>query len=223
VHHKSFWNVFTIHGILMVLVKICGINNLEDALVAVEAGADALGFNFYRRSPRYISPESARQIIERLPDSVLSVGVFVNEGEPEQVAHMADAAGLKAVQLHGDEPPQYCRALRSRYVIKAVRVDDDFKPESVKEYETDAILLDAFAGEARGGTGRMVDWSIARKVGKLVPQLFLAGGLSPENVSEAIAAVQPYGVDACSRLESAPGRKDQERVRNFIKAVRSAD
>ena len=207
----------------MVLVKICGINNLEDALVAVEAGADALGFNFYRRSPRYISPESARQIIERLPDSVLSVGVFVNEGEPEQVAHMADAAGLKAVQLHGDEPPQYCRALRSRYVIKAVRVDDDFKPESVKEYETDAILLDAFAGEARGGTGRMVDWSIARKVGKLVPQLFLAGGLSPENVSEAIAAVQPYGVDACSRLESAPGRKDQERVRNFIKAVRSAD
>jgi phosphoribosylanthranilate isomerase len=203
-------------------IKICGITNLEDALAAVEAGADALGFNFYHRSPRYIEPEDARRIVAELPATVMSVGVFVNEGEPEQVARIADVAGLTAVQLHGDESPEYCSALDGRYVIKALRVKEDFNPQVAKDYETDAILLDAYAKDARGGTGSTVDWEVARKVRELVPQLFLAGGLSPENIAEAIAAVEPYAVDACSHLESAPGKKDNERVRAFIIASRRA-
>lgn len=201
-------------------IKVCGITNLEDALAATEAGANALGFNFYRRSPRYIAPEDARQIIEELPSTVMTVGVFVNEDEPEDVARIGDSARLTAIQLHGDESPEYCYALRDRFTIKALRVRDDFEPQSVREYETDAILLDAYAPAARGGTGRVVDWEVARKVRELVPQLYLAGGLSPENVAEAIAIVEPYAVDACSSLESAPGRKDVKRVCAFIAAAR---
>ncbi|MDQ3820115.1 MAG: phosphoribosylanthranilate isomerase, partial [Acidobacteriota bacterium] len=163
----------------MALVKICGITNLEDALAAVRAGADALGFNFYERSPRYINPLDAGRIVAQLPDSVMTVGVFVNEGEPEHVRRLADEVGLKAVQLHGDETPEYCRALKGRFVIKALRVRPGFVPQSVKEFEADAILLDAFAGDTRGGTGRLIDWNVAKEVGGLVPKLFLAGGLSP--------------------------------------------
>lgn len=204
-------------------IKICGITNLEDARVAVDAGADALGFNFYARSSRYISPVDARAIVERLPDEVMSVGVFVNEGEPEDVARIAEQAGLKAVQLHGDESPEYCRVLRDRFVIKALGVGEGFVPESAREFETDAILLDAFSGSARGGTGRVVDWSVAREVRERVPKLFLAGGLSVENVALAMAAVAPYAVDACSSLERVPGRKDAGRVRAFITAARKTN
>lgn len=206
----------------MVFVKICGITNLEDALAAIESGADALGFNFYERSPRYINPMDARRIIEQLRGSVMTVGVFVNEVEPERVERIADKIGLKAVQLHGDETPAYCRALKDRFVIKAMSVGVDFDLQRVKDYEADSILLDAFAGHARGGTGRVIDWNVARRVSELVPKLFLAGGLSPENVSEAVALVNPFAVDACSSLESAPGRKDARRVRAFIKAARAA-
>ncbi len=202
------------------IVKICGITNLEDALAAVEAGADALGFNFYRRSPRYVAPEEARRMAARLPESVMRVGVFVNGGEPEEVARVADEVGLTAVQLHGDETPEYCRALRGRFVIKALRAGSNFEPESVLEYEADAILLDAFSDRERGGTGLVVDWAVARRVRELVPRLFLAGGLGPENVAAAVWAVEPYAVDACSRLESAPGRKDPARVRAFVAAAR---
>jgi phosphoribosylanthranilate isomerase len=206
----------------MVLVKICGITNLEDARAAVGAGADALGFNFYKRSSRFISPSDARRIIEELPVSVLSIGVFVNEGAPEDVERIAQQAGLGAVQLHGDESPEYCRALGNRYVIKALRVHEDFEPESALEYETDAILLDAFDAGARGGTGRVFDWRFAERTRELVPKLFLAGGLTIENVAEATAAVRPYAVDACSSLECAPGRKDALRVRAFIEAAKKS-
>ena len=205
------------------IIKICGITNLEDALGAVEAGADALGFNFYRRSPRYIAPVEARRIIERLPETLMTVGVFVNEGEPERVANLASEVGLRAVQLHGDESAAYCRTFGERFVIKALRVGERFAPEEAAEYGVDAILLDAFAPDARGGTGRIFDWQIARRVKELVPRLFLAGGLSPENVSEAIRTVEPYGVDACSSLESEPGRKSLARVRAFVAAVRDAE
>lgn len=201
-------------------VKICGITNLEDAWTALSAGADALGFNFYRRSSRFITPAAARRIIEELPSSVLAVGVFVNEGEPEDVLRIASEARVSAVQLHGDESPAYCRALGSRMVIKALRVGSDFVPESVLAYETDAILLDAFDRHARGGTGRVFDWQLARRTSRLVPKLFLAGGLTVENVSDAIAAARPYAVDACSGLEHAPGRKDATRVQAFIKAAK---
>lgn len=202
-------------------VKICGITNLEDARMAVEAGAYALGFNFYPRSRRYIRPEDARRIIAELPSSVLTVGVFVNEKEPERVARAASELNLGAVQLHGDESPGYCRALKDFQVIKALRVGAGFVLESVLEYETEAILLDAFDGRERGGTGRTFDWEIARRVRELVPKLFLAGGLAPENVCEAIETVRPFAVDACSRLEIEPGRKDPSRLLSFLASARA--
>jgi phosphoribosylanthranilate isomerase len=207
-------------GLEMVFVKICGITNLEDALLATRAGADALGFNFYLRSPRFITPGAAHSIIAELPAGVLTVGVFVNEDGPEEVERMATAAGVSAVQLHGDESPDFCRALKSRFVIKALRVVEGFAPERVLEYSADAILLDAFAPGAHGGTGRVFDWTLARRTRDLIPKLFLAGGLCVENVSAAIAATRPYAVDACSGLESAPGRKDALRLRAFIKAAK---
>lgn len=203
----------------MVRVKICGITNLDDALMAVEAGAYALGFNFYPRSPRYLRPEDARAIVEQLPSNVLTVGVFVNEALPETVARIAVESRVGALQLHGDESPDYCRALKSFYVIKALRVHEGFVPESVTEYETEALLLDSFDRKERGGTGRTFDWEIAHRVNALVPKLFLAGGLSVENVAEAIRAVHPFAVDACSRLETVPGRKDEGCVRAFIAAA----
>lgn len=204
----------------MTLIKICGITNLADALAAVELGADALGFNFYRRSARFIEPERARAIIEELPERVLAVGVFVNEEGPDVVEQMASEASVRAVQLHGDESPAYCRSIRNFPVIKALRVSDDFSPECVSEYEVDAILLDAFDAEVRGGTGKRFDWDVARRVRALVPKLFLAGGLSPENIAEAISQVEPYAVDACSSLETSPGRKELEKVRAFISRAR---
>lgn len=206
----------------MVLVKICGITDLEDALAATEAGADALGFNFYPQSARFVTPKEARSIIDHLPPSVLSVGVFVNEGGPEVVERIAAEAGVAAVQLHGDESPAYCRALKDRLVIKALRVNGDFRPEDVVQYRTEAVLLDAFRADVRGGTGRTFDWSLARRARELVPKLFLAGGLTPDNVGAAIEEVGPYAVDACSGVELSPGRKDASQMRAFVEAVRRA-
>ena len=205
----------------MVRIKICGITNLEDALACADAGADLLGFNFYSRSPRYIKPEAAREIVAQLSAAILSVGVFVNAGEPGDVARVADVAGVAAVQLHGDESATFCRELTGRFVIKALRVTGDFKPESAAEYETDAVLLDGFDQGLRGGTGRTFDWSMAQRTREVVARIFLAGGLGPENVAAAVASVQPYGVDACSSLESSPGHKNIARVRAFIKAIRA--
>ena len=203
-------------------VKICGITNLKDAQMCIDAGADMLGFNFYLRSPRYISPGEARRIIEQLPSEVMSVGIFVNEESPEQVAHIADEAAVAAIQLHGEETPSFCHALRDRFVIKALRVREGFIPERISEYETEAILLDAFSSRARGGTGERFDWSVAQQARQLVSRLFLAGGLTPENVKEAVEVVSPYAVDVCSSVESAPGQKDERRVREFIAGARSA-
>lgn len=204
----------------MTLVKICGITNLEDALEAVNAGADMLGFNFYPPSPRYISPEDARRIIDKLPGDLMTIGVFVNESTPERVEEVASKTGITGVQLHGDESPDYCSALNHRYVVKALAVGEDFAPSAVLAYDVNAILLDAKDGRLRGGTGRVVDWTIAREVRCLGPKIFLAGGLSPANVVEAIHFVDPYAVDACSALEYQPGRKDHARVRHFVKMVR---
>lgn len=201
----------------MTLVKICGITSLTDALAAVEAGADALGFNFYRPSPRYISPETAREITNQLPKSVLRVGVFVNE-DAESVLPIVAEAGLSAVQLHGDESPEYCDALAGNYIIKVFRAGDDF---DLQTYNVDAIMLDTKDDLLRGGTGRVFDWSIAQRTNNSAPRLFLAGGLAPENVAEAITTVRPYAVDACSSLEISPGRKDQQRMRAFVAAARS--
>ncbi|HEV2882346.1 MAG TPA: phosphoribosylanthranilate isomerase [Pyrinomonadaceae bacterium] len=207
----------------MVKVKVCGITNRADALAAVEAGADALGFNFYARSPRYIAPEDARRIIAALPPGVMCVGVFVNEESAATVARMAKESGVSAVQLHGDESPEYCAAMGGHEVIKALRVGKDFAPEAATAYPAQSILLDAYDPRARGGTGETFDWTLARQTREVVAQLYLAGGLTPENVAGAIAAVAPYAVDVCSGVELAPGQKDAARVRAFVAAVRACE
>lgn len=204
----------------MTLVKICGITNLSDALAAVEAGADILGFNFYEPSPRYISPEEARQIIGQLPDRVISVGVFVNETLP-QIRTIANTAKITTLQLHGDESPAFCNELRDHNIIKAFRVGNNFDPQQTLEFEVKSIMLDTSHPELRGGTGIVFDWSIAVGVRDLGRELFLAGGLSPENVAGAIKTVTPFAVDACSSLEVQPGKKDPRRVAEFVAAVRS--
>jgi phosphoribosylanthranilate isomerase len=205
----------------MTFVKICGITNLDDALAAVAAGADTLGFNFYKPSPRYITPQHAREIVKQLPNpsSVLKVGVFVNE-ELAKVHTITREAGFGAIQLHGDESPEYCIQFPGWYVIKAFAVTDTFDVHAAEAYEVDAIMLDTKHDRLRGGTGRVFDWSVARQAALKIPNLYLAGGLSPENVENAIKTVRPFAVDACSALEDTPGKKNAERMRLFVNAVR---
>jgi len=203
----------------MTVVKICGITNLDDALAAVGAGADALGFNFYKPSPRYITSQHAREIIEQLPESLLTVGVFVNE-DSEAVRVIAEEAGLGALQLHGDESLEYCRELADFYVIKTFAVSDTFDIQAMHAYKVEAVMLDTKHNNLRGGTGRVFDWSVAQQVRPMIPKLFLAGGLSPENVQNAVEIVRPFAVDACSALEDRPGKKNHERMRVFINTVR---
>ena len=204
----------------MTLVKVCGVTNVEDALAALEAGADMLGFNFYARSPRYVSPAEAGKIVERLPDGASCVGVFVNEPAPADVERLAHEAALGAVQLHGDETPEYCRSLRGLTAIKALRVGADYDAESAAAYQTDAVLLDAYVKGSRGGTGHTFDWTLAALTRERVRRLFLAGGLNPDNVAAAVAAVRPYAVDVCSGVETSPGRKSPELIRLFVEQVR---
>ncbi|MDT7540244.1 MAG: phosphoribosylanthranilate isomerase [Acidobacteriota bacterium] len=204
----------------MVRVKVCGITNLGDARAAIEAGAGALGFNFYRRSPRFIEPAAAREIVERLPREILCVGVFVND-ERRAVEDVVAESGVGAAQLHGDETPRFCASLAGLRVIKALRVGEEFEPESATDYHVEAILLDSFSRTQRGGTGHTFDWSIARRTREQVERLYLAGGLTPENVRAAVEAVEPHAVDVCSGIERGPGRKDHTRMREFFDALRS--
>jgi phosphoribosylanthranilate isomerase len=208
---------------VMIRVKVCGITNLEDALAAVGAGADMLGFNFYERSPRHVTTEEARHIIEKMPEGLLTVGVFVNEAGPEAVEHKALEAGVGAVQLHGDETPEFCAGLRGLMTIKALRVGPDYGVERAALFGTDAVLLDAFAAGAWGGTGKTFDWSVARRTREAVAKLFLAGGLTPENVAEAVNVVRPFAVDVCSGVETSPGRKSFQLMRRFVEQVREAE
>lgn len=203
-------------------VKICGITNLEDARAAVEAGAEMLGFNFYRRSPRYVTPGAARRVIEQLPGGVLGVGVFVNEEGPEAVVRLAAEAGVGAVQLHGAETPEFCARLGGLRTIKALRAGGNFTAEGAAAYPTEAVLLDAYVEGEWGGTGRTLDWELARRARELVPRLILAGGLTHENVAAAVRAVRPFAVDACSGVEVSPGRKSPTLMRRFVDAARSA-
>ncbi len=202
-------------------VKICGITNAEDAAVAVDAGADALGFVFYRKSPRYIEPTLAKQIIMRLPPLVTPVGVFVNE-EPHVVRKLMDDCGLALAQLHGNESAAYCQEL-GRPVLKALRVKDRSSFLALAEFQGRAgvrgFVLDAFSDQAYGGTGQVIDWQLAAEIARAA-HILLAGGLTPDNVAQAIQSVQPYGVDVSSGVEREPGKKDHEKVRAFIRAVR---
>ncbi len=207
----------------MTKVKICGITNLEDALLSEKFGADALGFNFYPKSPRYILPEKAREIIEQLPPEILKVGVFVNESL-EKTIEIAVTAKLDAIQLHGEETPEFAKELKAKTnleIIKAFRVSENFKPEDVLQYAVDAVLLDAYSRHEHGGTGETFDWEIAKKVQAIFPKMYLAGGLSVENVEEVIKNISPFAVDACSCLEKSKGRKDLIKVETFVRVVRT--
>ncbi len=209
----------------MTRVKICGITNLDDALLSATLGADALGFNFYDGSPRYIEPAKAQEICFRLPDKTMKVGVFVNE-TVTRITEIVTMSGLDAVQLHGDETPEFVRELRSYRnsfsIVKALRVTRSFRPEEASQYDSDSILLDAFTVGERGGTGETFDWEIASMVAQMVPQLYLAGGLNQENVVEAIETVRPYAVDVCSGVESSKGKKDAKKLEAFVSNVRNA-
>jgi len=207
----------------MVAVKVCGITNLNDARASLEAGAYALGFNFYPQSPRYIAPLQAARIIQQLPNSVLAVGVFVNELDSEAIQTVAKTTGIQAAQLHGDESPSFCKSLNDLFVIKALRVGDGFDPAGAARFETGAILLDALSAGVFGGSGKTLDWTVAARTKEFVHKLFLAGGLNATNVGQAIQTVQPYAVDVCSGVESAPGRKDPAKLSAFMEAIQKAD
>jgi phosphoribosylanthranilate isomerase len=207
----------------MVRIKICGITNAADALAAVEAGADLLGFNFYPKSPRHISEAEAAKIRPQLPKKVEAVGIFVN-ALPAAVAALGKSLKLDAAQLHGDESPETVAEIAgSISVIKAFRVDPDFPLATLDEYpEVFAFLFDAAHAGQYGGTGRTTDWDVARRAA-LGHRIILAGGLKVENVAAAVRIVRPYGVDVASGVESKPGKKDHGLLREFIQEVRCAE
>jgi phosphoribosylanthranilate isomerase len=199
-------------------IKICGITNLEDASFAVECGADALGFNFYSMSPRHVAPESAREIIEKIPDGITKVGVFVNHDALE-VREIVEYCGLDLVQLHGDESSEYCRQFPSSLLIKAFSPREEGDLRKLRSYPVRAILVDAYDPLRYGGTGKRSDWRLAAKV-KETHLLIIAGGLNADNIGEAIEIVSPHGVDINSGAESSPGRKDPQKVRKITEIVR---
>ncbi|MBK5292691.1 MAG: phosphoribosylanthranilate isomerase [Acidobacteriia bacterium] len=196
------------------IVKICGLTNAEDTRSAVDAGASALGFNFWPGSPRYIAPAAAEALLELVPAGVWKVGVFVNE-PPDKVRQLAARLGLDVVQIHGDQAaPEGLRTW------KAISVKQGFHVEQLRETAVEAFLLDAPAGPQHGGTGRTFDWSLLQaKPPAASCKIVLAGGLDASNVGDAIQAVRPWGVDACSRLESGPGKKDHRKVMEFVRAA----
>ena len=205
----------------MVKIKICGITSAEDAALAVSAGADALGFVLYRKSPRFVEPAVVRTIVAGLPPFILPVGVFVNE-EAAVVRDVVDECGLVLAQLHGDETAEYCDTL-GRPVLKALRLKDRASVLAMADFHGRAhvrgFLIDAFSAQAYGGTGHTADWVLAAEAARSAP-VVLAGGLTPANVSEAIRKVGPYGVDVSSGVEAGPGKKDPAKVKAFIDAAR---
>jgi phosphoribosylanthranilate isomerase len=216
------WDTLSREKSTMVKVKICGITNWADACSACEAGADFLGFNFYPPSPRYITPAAARRIVRRLPEGISSVGVFVNESEAQMLS-IARQVGLDFLQLHGDEPPQVVSHLRRTVsVIKAVRVRGALRAAELARFtRASAFLLDGFDRKLRGGTGKRIDWKLAKRAGRK-RRIFLAGGLTPENAAEAVDVARPYAIDVCSGVESRPGKKNAARMKALVQAVRSA-
>ncbi len=204
----------------MVRIKICGITNREDAFAAIEYGADALGFVFYLNSPRAVTPDKAKAIISALPPFITTVGVFIDE-EKTEVEKIASHADLNIIQLHGSETPEDCNL--NRNAIKAIRLKDLTDLEPLKNYKTvSAFLLDTYSSNAMGGTGQTFNWDIAieaKKFGKII----LAGGLTPDNVGEAIKRVQPYGIDVATGVEgNVKGKKDYKKLRLFIERARMA-
>ena len=206
---------------MSVKVKICGITNAPDALAAVEAGADALGFMFYEPSPRHIAIRQAAEIIRELPPFILKAGVFLDASEDVVLRAIGDC-GLNLLQFHGQETPEYCTQF-GLMSMKAFRIRDAASLTSLQNYATDAWLLDAFSADKLGGTGEKFNWELAIEAKKSGRPIFIAGGLTPDNVAGAVQMVQPFGVDVSSGVEAAPGKKDHGKVREFIKAARSVE
>src|SRR5258705_543689 len=204
---------------MIVRVKLCGVTRLEDALLGIELGVAAVGFNFVEGSPRRVTPEQAAEVCAGLPPFVTRVGVFADES-PGVVEAAVRKAGLTCVQLHGDETPEACRSIPIAW-YKAHRVGADFAPESVRSYASTTCLLDTRVDGMRGGTGETFDWDVARLTSAYA-RVILAGGLTPSNIQEAIAAARPYAVDVNSGVESAPGKKDRALLTAFMSRVREA-
>lgn len=214
----------------MFRVKICGITNLDDALAAAEAGADAIGLNFYARSARCVGEATALEVARALPPHIAKVGVFVNE-TLDRTMHVADQLGLDFIQLHGDEPPRRLAELMPHRVIRAFRPSGGFEPLLAYVFACTqlgcppaAVLVDAYELGSFGGTGKLANWDIVREIQQSLGKtpVILAGGLSPENVAEAIERAHPAAVDVASGVEQAPGRKDADQMRQFVRAARNA-
>ncbi len=204
---------------MSVRVKICGITSVADGLTAAEAGADMIGLMFYDQSPRHITITQAAEISRALSPFVLKVGVFVNPTEAE-VMEAISACGLTLLQFHGDEPSDFCTQF-GLMSVKALRVQSAESISALENYATDAFLLDAYSKSGLGGTGEKFNWDLAIEAQRFNKPIFLAGGLTPENVAAAVAQVRPFAVDVSSGVESAPGKKDAAKVRSFIAAAKS--
>lgn len=202
-------------------IKICGITNIPDALLAAECGADALGFIFYTKSPRYVVPQKAKEIIQKLPRGMSKVGVFVNH-EIKQVKQIAQFCGLDLIQLHGDESPEYCAQFPASCLIKAVSPKTGEALREIRKFPVGAILMDGCNPGHYGGTGKISDWGLARKVKKVHP-LILAGGLNKKNIGQAIETVRPQAVDVNSGAEISPGKKDHRKIKEIVRMVREID
>ena len=203
---------------MSVKVKICGLTNAADALAAVEAGADLLGLNFYEPSPRHVSLRAAAELVRQLPPFVVKVGVFVNANEDLVLRAIGDC-GLNLLQFHGDESPEYCTQF-GLMSMKAFRIRDVESLTALPAYPTEAWLLDTFVKGKPGGTGEKFNWDLALEAKKFGRPIFLAGGLTPENVAAAVKKVQPYGVDVSSGVEASPGKKDPAKIKAFIQAAK---
>lgn len=204
-----------------VKVKICGITNIEDAKAAADAGADALGFVFYKKSPRYIAPKKAGEIISKLPKKALKVGVFVNAPE-KIIKRIAKLCNLDMLQLHGSETPELCQRLKGYKIIKAFRVKSKIGLKDILKYKTFAYLFDAFSKSKAGGTGKGFNWELIANIKNIKHPVFLSGGLNESNVVKAIRVVHPDWIDASSSLELYLGKKDILRLRGFIKKIKGA-
>ena len=204
-------------------IKTCGVTNAHDARACAELGVDMIGFNFYSKSPRYIEPIAARQIIEQMPEGLCAVGIFV-DSNAQEIRNTARLARIACVQLHGDFVPETCSELARKFrVIRAITTDTQFHPENAAAFSDCDVLVDTHHPQLRGGTGQTCDWSAARATLPFARFLILSGGLNPQNVGQAIAAVAPHGVDVCSGVESSPGVKNHRALKEFVAAVRAAE
>jgi phosphoribosylanthranilate isomerase len=206
----------------MTRIKICGITEYEDARDAALLGADAIGMNFYPGSPRYVQASKAAKIIEQLPPLISVIGVFVNHPDPQNLEDFAVSIGLQAVQLHGNETPDYCSRVQRVKVIKAFRIDANFRVDTLRTYGSGTFLLDACAPDRFGGTGKSFNWDLACGANAF-GSIIVAGGLNAENVAHVLNTLHPFAVDVASGVESRPGKKDYEKMRRFIEAVHRAD